>query len=317
MVPNYNPENFNGIAIVGLCPGPTDRKEGRPWQGTAGHTLRWALRTANIAPEECWLGHIGATEIPTPEELEQFSAEMAARKPAVIVPAGSGPLSLMTDSSNLLKNRGAVQEATRLVAGTKILPIMHPGDIRKQWKWFTPTVNDLSKAAAEVARGPKIIYPKKRLLINPTLADIRAWIDKYALTADLLSTDIETGWGQMTCIGFASDTENAICIPFVDLRRPNGCYWSLEDELKVVEMAQEVLECPVPKLGQNFLYDLVWLFARYHLKVVNYLHDTRLMHHALYPELPKDLAFLGAAYTSQGPWKDFTKHHKTEKRDDN
>ena len=56
------------------------------------------------------------------------------------------------------------------------------------------------------------------------------------------------------------------------------------------------------KIFQNGLFDLQYL-AKYKLRIVNISDDTMLLHHALYPELPKGLGFLGAAYTNEAPWK--------------
>ena len=118
-------------------------------------------------------------------------------------------------------------------------------------------------------------------------------------------------------IGFAPSEERAIVIPFVDMRKSNRSYWPDTDaELKAWGYVKDICESDIPKLGQNFgAYDAYWLLDKYGIRVRNLLHDTRLMHHALYPELPKSLAFMGASYTRQGPWKTM-RAKKGDKRDD-
>ena len=127
---------------------------------------------------------------------------------------------------------------------------------------------------------------------------------------------IETDHGQISCIGIARDAEEVMCIPFIDRTRPNRSYWpDAETELAAWDAVARVLEGPAAKLGQNFAgYDMLWLFEKKGIAVHHLLHDTRLLHHALYAELPKDLAFMGAAYTNLGPWKTMNRKHD-DKRD--
>jgi hypothetical protein len=52
-----------------------------------------------------------------------------------------------------------------------------------------------------------------------------------------------------------------------------------------------------------------------HIKVYGATEDTMLLHHALQPEMLKNLGFLGSIYSDQGTWKGMAKHGKTIKRD--
>ena len=64
-----------------------------------------------------------------------------------------------------------------------------------------------------------------------------------------------------------------------------------------------VLSGPEPKVFQNGLYDISFLWRSYRIKTVNAEHDTMLLHHALHPESPKGLDFLGSVYTNHASWK--------------
>jgi hypothetical protein len=57
------------------------------------------------------------------------------------------------------------------------------------------------------------------------------------------------------------------------------------------------------KTFQNGLYDISFLWRSYGLRVRNPEHDTMLLHHALQPESPKGLDFLGSVYTEEASWK--------------
>jgi hypothetical protein len=54
---------------------------------------------------------------------------------------------------------------------------------------------------------------------------------------------------------------------------------------------------------QNGSYDVQWIWEKWRIKVRGYAHDTRLLHHAVWPELPKDLATMAALHTDMPQWK--------------
>lgn len=347
------PDGRVTVAFILEQPGTEDYKYGRPFSGNTGAVFRQIMRTAGLNEEDFYIDYVFNDKLPEgawvkaptaraegfidalppsalgylrPEHhhfLDSLRDRLLVANPVVIVPLGGVPFWAFSGEASVEKFRGSVQRAERIVAGAKLLPSYHPGDIRKVWKLFSVAVGDIRRAVAEADRGPEIFHPTRRLAIRPRFpSEVRGWLDER-LPCPLLSVDIETGWGQITSIGFATSTEDAICIPFVDLDKPNKSYWdTAEEEIEVLRIIDAVLRDPsIPKLGQNFAqYDLLWLWERYGMEVWNLSEDTRLMHHAVYPELPKDLAFLGASYTEQGPWKAMTSHRKltvkTDKKDD-
>jgi hypothetical protein len=44
--------------------------------------------------------------------------------------------------------------------------------------------------------------------------------------------------------------------------------------------------------------------------------DTMLLHHSMYPELPKSLGFLGSIYTNEAAWKLMRRDAEELKRDE-
>lgn len=338
------------LAFVAEAPSHEEVDQGIPLVGPSGRIFNAMLRTAGIDRGECLVTNVFDEKLPdnnvanwctyTPvyppfrgyswprigtagflrpefySHLDRLRAELEAWQPHVVVPMGGTALWALTGKTEISALRGALQPATALIPGKKLLPTFHPAAVMHQWKLFTVVVGDMIKAAQEAEKGPLLVYPKRELLLAPTLQEIRDYGERIR-TSDLLSVDIETGWGQITCIGFAPDQEQAICIPFVDLRHPSRSYWKrAEEECEAWEIVRAWLASSTPKVGQNFgSYDAFWLLKKMNIQVRNYQHDTRLLHHALYPELPKSLGFMGAAYANQGPWKVMGKR-KTEKRDD-
>ncbi len=319
------------LAFVGEAPGEDEVLAGRPFVGPSGQTFNAMLRTAGIDRSEClvtnvfeekaekndvspWLKdptRLGAARLRLAEELSRF-------QPTVVVPLGSSALYALTGYEAISSYRGNVLQATQIGHPWKLVPTLHPAFVLRMWKSYTVVVGDLLRAQREVAKGPKLIWPTRRLHLNPDLADLET-LAPALLSSDLMSLDIETGWGQITHIGLGWNQENALVVPFFSVNKTDGNYWpTLKQEVAAWLWVKRMVESKVPKLGQNFgAYDAMWLLAKKGIKVRNLLHDTRLLHHALYPELEKSLAFMGAAYSEQGAWKLLgRRHEEVGKQDD-
>jgi uracil-DNA glycosylase len=342
----YKPtRNPTKIGFLLEAPGTEDLNKGRPLSGNLGKLFGSMLRTAGIDFDEVWIGYVFNDKMPDeafaklkeardagfddwPEcergflrpdhyhHLDRLRADLDSAGVNVLVPLGNIPLWALTGSKTMDKVRGATQAASRVKPGLKIVPTFHPGFVRLQWKYFTIVVGDIQKAVREAAKGPELCPPRVELTVIPTEQEVMDWFDKYLPGCDLLSVDIETGWGQITSMNFAVDDVYGICIPIIDLSKPDRSYYSEAEEIRIWQRMKDVLQSPVPKLGQNFAqYDLLWLWERYGIETRNLREDTRLMSHAVYPEMDKSLAFLAANFTDFGPWKGLVSHHTSGERD--
>lgn len=328
------------IAFVGEAPGETEVERGIPLVGASGRIFNSMLRTANLDRSEFHITNVFDEKLPDnnvknwcsneksdlppigpagylrPEyhyHLLRLADELRDVKPSVIVPLGGTALWAFSGGVDITNQRGTIQVATRVSPGVKIIPTFHPMFVMRQWKFFSVVTGDFIRAYNQSAFR-EIRLPHRELLIEPTIQEIRDYLPRL-LSSDLLAVDIETGWGMVTNIGFAPDKEHAINIPFVDVRRANKSYFSITDEIEAWKLIKEVMESEVPKLGQNFGgYDAYWFIDNMGIAPRNFLHDTRLIHHNLYPELPKDLEFMGASYTEQGAWKSWGRKSQ-EKRE--
>lgn len=329
-VPPYKPSKLPAkIMFVGEAPSDEEIIQGEPLVGPSGRVFSAILRTAGLERSEFYITNVYDEQAPdndvsvfradkekTAKAIARLTREVEEANANVIVPLGATALWAFTGQSSITPYRGSVTSATRIRPGAKLVPTFHPSHVIQQWKFFSTVTADIIKAAAESRKGPKIVYPRVSLNIKPSLADLEMWKPRL-LAADILSTDIETGWGQITCIGFAPNDHEAFGVPFFDFRKPNRSYWSSpEAEFEAMRFVEEILDCPVPKLFQNGPYDVMWLSKKWRMRVRNYSEDTRLAHHALFPELPKDLAFMGATYTDLGAWKNWGgRYSSNEKRD--
>lgn len=338
------------IAFLAEAPAEEEEEKRVPLVGPSGRVYNALLKTSGIVRADHYTGNVFNVRLPDNEvanwcarvdemrtwegydlppiggagylrpeythHLARLSAELAAVRPNVIVPMGGTALWALTGLSTISKARGAISRATHLAPGTKVLPTYHPAYVMRQWKMYPVVVGDFIKAIAE-AEFPEVRRPTVEIWVEPTLADLDLFYTKYLKPAPRWSIDIETGWGQITCIGFAPDGQRAIVVPFVDLGKPSRSYWrNPPAEVLAWEWVRDRLEDPQhEKLFQNGPYDTFWNLARMGIRTMNYRHDTRLMHHVLYPELPKDLGFMGASYTDHGPWK-LMRPRKGDKRDE-
>ncbi len=281
--------------LVSLCPD-------YPWP----NTYTWAS--------------VGQGKYLNPEhlpELQRLKEEIISVRPNLVVTLGGVSTWALLGTAGITKLRGVVTTSS-LVLGQKVLPTWHPAYIQRVWESRLTLIVDLVKAKRE-AEFRDIRRPQRKIHINPSIQDIKDFRDKYILNCPLLSFDTETANKQITCISFAPTKDRAIVIPFIDREKPGYNYWAdPRDEVEAWRLVQEILKLPMPKLAQNGLYDLQYLWFIHHISIRNFYEDTMLLHHALYIELKKDLGYLGSVYTDEAAWKLMRTRAKdsVEKRED-
>jgi len=243
-------------------------------------------------------------------ELERLREELAAWRPNILVGLGATALWFATGAGQITRKRGTISDTPY----GKFLATFHPAYLLRGAANMRPIViSDLIKAnrhsaSAVVERPDRTIYIPENL---DDLADAFRQIER----SQLLAVDIETAKGQITCIGFSWTPDQALVIPIWDATRSDNSYWSEVDELLVWEWVRRICGLPVPKVFQNGLYDLHYIWRGYGITVANCLHDTMLLHHALQPEVQKSLGFLGSLYSDEPAWKQM-RHRTTLKRED-
>lgn len=343
------------LFLVGEAPGEQEEKKGRPFVGYSGDELTFMLRDAGIDRREVALAnvfrfrppgnkieefclpkadlppdypkHLSALErgkYVKPEllpELDRLRREIERARPNLIVALGNTPLWALCGRTGISNCRGAIMEC-RLVPGYKVLPTFHPAYVLRNWSERVTVVADLIKASREQL-FPEIKRPAREIWLEPTVEDVQRFIHRFIMAPDgtqlcpYVSVDIETKPSRklITCIALSPNPALSLVIPFIDERKPSGSYWEhLEEEAEVDWLLDQVLR-RVPIIGQNFGYDLKWLWdLGYRPK---YVGDTMYRHHALYAELPKTLAFMGSIHTDEVAWKlDRPKGYHTGKREE-
>lgn len=251
-------------------------------------------------------------------ELDRLADELLALDPNLVIALGNTPLWALCGTTGISKLRGTTRLSTHTVTGFKVLPTYHPAAVLRQWELRPTTVADLIKAGRE--RGfAEVRRPECEIWIEPTLEDINDFFAKYTKPGSNVSVDIETSGDQITCIGFSSAGKScALVVPFFDSRRKDRSYWgTAKDERQAWERIAAFLgSSDIPKVFQNGLYDIAFLWRSVGIKVRGAEHDTMLLHHALQPEALKGLQFLGSIYTNHHAWKSERRGTTTIKRDE-
>lgn len=244
-------------------------------------------------------------------ELERLWTELAEWKPNLILAMGNVACWAVLGQTKISALRGSLLQSPQL--GLKVLPTFHPSAVLRDWSKRPIVIKDLFKAKFEL-EFPEIRRKERWLTVNPTIADIREWMTR---PADRYGVDIETSLKQISMISFARSPSDAICIPFHREDAPDLNYWpSVQEEVQAWRCVAELLSKPVPKVFQNGIYDLTYLL-RSKMRPKMCICDSMLLHHSIYPELPKSLGFLGSIYGEGGAWKEMRGHAlKSNKRDE-
>ena len=322
------PKNSN-LVLVGEAPGKQEEIAGVPFVGYSGQELDRMLLEAGILRRECYMTNVLWTRPPDnkfdamlikkkdlpagyklppisqgkyfpPEllpELDRLYNELRTIKPNLIVALGAKALWAIIGKSSISALRGAICESPF----GKLLPTYHPAAMLRDWSIRPIIVADLIKASHE-RTFPEIIRPSRFIITHPTFGEIEEYYSK-ATQASFMAVDIETKNRRITAIGFAISKTEALHIPFYKPHPTEPHYWPTHsDEAAAWKWVGRFLSLPCKKIFQNGLYDLQHL-AHMRFRVSHCAEDTMLMHHALYPELPKSLGFMGSIYTNEAPWK--------------
>lgn len=266
--------------------------------------------------------------------LEDLRDKVRMLRPNVCVLMGNTACWALLGMTNITSLRGTTTWSD--THEVKCLPTFHPASLLYEGMWNRRPiiVADILKAYRE-SSFPEVRRPRRLITINPTLAEITDWMGRVMYgrsSPHYLTIDCETSGGMIDTIGFAANSADGLVIPLGPHRVKRGTgyviiyperdgkkvtsYWTPVEEYRVWRMIEELLYSPIPKLFQNGLYDIQYIMKTLRIPN-NCLHDTMLAWHALYPELPKSLGFLGSILTNDIAWKRFrSAKSDTEKRDE-
>lgn len=334
-LPNQTPAK---LALVGEAPGAEEVIKGQPFVGQAGKLLDELLEEASLLRKEILItnvfskrplandvsqffikrkeakgspynspfkpfGNLGFLREEYEGEIARLKEEVNSVSPNLVVVLGATALWATTQLCGISNYRGRILWSPFL--SCKVLPTYHPAYILRNWGARPITSIDF-KLAQQECQFPDVRRPLRNIFIATTPLDIDTFYKNFIVGAVRIAVDVETDrqTRQITCVSIAPSPQNALVIPFWDFSKSPPHYWSEEDECLVYLKLKQLLESPLPKVGQNFTYDLTY-FAEMEIYPGGVIDDTMLKAHAYQPEMEKTLGFLASIILNDIPWKQY------------
>lgn len=327
------------LMIVGEAPGKDEVSLGAPFVGASGQLMDACLRDAGLSRGQAFVTNV-AREQPqggdagiwvaetirarTPQHKlisgkwvlpplvfgrELLHKEILEHRPTLVIAAGNFALWALTGHWGIRKWRSSVLQAEIGGHQFKVVPVLHPAAILREYGLKPLLIHDLRRAERELAKGPIVEKPEWAFLIRPSFDQTIQILDNLeaqlnAATNPIpLSGDTETRAGHTACLGIAWSKLEAICIPFMSVQRPN--YWTVDEETDIVIRLQRLLTHPMASwTWQNGAYDHQYEY-RWHFVQPGLGWDTMLAHHAMFSITPKALDHLSSLYCEYHRfWKD-------------
>jgi uracil-DNA glycosylase family 4 len=308
------------IVLVGEAPGEEEDKLGRPFVGFAGHTLDNLLGQAGIARYQCLVTNVARERppankisyffedkkctVPKPKLIAwiaQLKADIELYKPNVIVALGATALWALTGEKKISDFRGYILPST-LVPGVKVIATYHPQAINYEWKLMHPAVFDLRKALRH-SKSPDLPDEKQTLIPGASAKEFIAYMEECIAHPewDTISIDVETvrPGSHIEELGISHDPNFGMSIYILRGRR---AALPERDELKLWQTFARLVDCKKVVM-QNGAYDIGVLWYNNHILVKNLWMDTLIAAHICWPEMPRDLGFLGSICLDVPPWK--------------
>lgn len=233
------------------------------------------------------------------EGIAELKDEINRVQPRLILALGGTALWALTGRKGITKWRGSM-----LTYGSAcLMPTYHPALILREWSWRAIAMHDLRRALQALSAGG---WPerKRNFVVRPTFDQTLEILNALIQTAEKhadpqhplpLSSDLETRHKHIACSGIAWSAEDAICIPYMCIEKPEG-YWTADQELAIWERERRLLTHPnIAVSGQFYLYDAQYK-ARRQGYIPRLVDDTLFMQNISWAGLPKSLDFQSSMY---------------------
>lgn len=328
------------ILIVGEFMSHKDREGGALWSDPSAMLWKSWLKQSGIEPRHCQfevvipepgnslLHFLGPKEEGRPgvrsvmrgkylrkeffHHVEALWAMIHRTKPNLVIAAGDLPLWALTTETSIKAARGRITLGNSAIPQQKVLPTYSARQVIMEWPLRPILLADLGKARRE-AEFPEVRRPQRFIHLPECVEDLEAFAQEYIPEGSTLSVDIETKQTLITCVGFAPDHTRALVVPFFCEAHSDGNFWRTKREEYIAWQFVRRMLREHCSFGQNFQYDMQYLWRQMGIKAPRFLDDTMLLHHALQPEMQKGLGFLASIYTDELGWKFMHKQSSTDK----
>lgn len=308
------------IMIVGDFPDSEAEKIGIAFCGREGQTLDNLLSQAGIARYQCLTTCVAKERppgnsisyfyedkkktIPKPKLqtwIDELKADIETYKPNIVIALGPTAMQTLIGEKSIKALCGYIIDST-LVPGTKVISIHHPKNINFDWQLYFQSVIYFRKALQH-SKFPEI--PERPQIYKPNV-DVGTFISYMEECIahpewDKLAIDVETvqPGSHIEELGISHSPNFGISI---FLLKGRVATLPEQDELRLWQVFAKLVS-KKKIIMQNGAYDTGILWCNQHILIENLWMDTLLAAHVCWPELPRDLGFLGSICLDVPPWK--------------
>jgi DNA polymerase I-like protein with 3'-5' exonuclease and polymerase domains len=215
-----------------------------------------------------------------------------------VVPLGNVALYALAGLTQITKRRGSILEST-LIPGLKCIPTIHPAAADREHLFTYYIKHDLALILEESKRK-EIVLPERHIVVGPSYYDVIDFLIR-AESATEIGNDIEVMNEEISCISLSISPWDGISIPFVV---DGHDYFTPDQELNIWRLLARILSNPdIKKVGQNYIFDMSFIFRKYGIIIRNY-DCTMIAQGIAYPDFPKGLDFITSIFTNEPYYKD-------------
>ena len=295
--------------LIGEAPGEVEEIKLMPFVGPSGKETERMLSLGGITSAEMFIDNVVPVRPPrnklpllgVPPEVfyPALAQKLEKFRPNCVIAAGGTALRALCGVTGVTARRGSILHSS-LVSGIKVVPMIHPSELFKDWALRTLMIFDIRRAFEE-SKTPDFDLPVRTYIIRPSLAQVVEACDEIKKNP-VCGVDIETSRGRISCIGLSCSKDWAICIPLE--RRDGSSYWTKEEEAEIFHMIDEIFsdEEKIFVL-QNHPFDFSFLY-QYHLFIRGQIWDIMTMHNLLWPDMKHGLHVTTSLYTREPYYKD-------------
>lgn len=317
------------ILFLAEAPSFVEMRVGFPLAGPSGDVFNDCLHSAGLIRHDAYilnlwpfqvgkderLGTMFIKERPsvllwTKKGLTEAGWELAAPQldkarhcgAVQVVTLGRPALAAVIDNRSIMKWRGSPLWSDLL--GKKVIPTIHPAaTIHGTFLWRYLIIADMAKALRHVEDGPKLVLPKRNIILDPCFEDIIDYMHSMKENGRF-ATDLEVVNNQVNCFCLCPSADEGMVVPVAD--EFGNSWWEIEDEEKIwLEFARLMGDPDVEKINQNLnSFDTMYFLWKNNIYTNGPCRDNMIAQKILYPEFPKGLDFQCSIHTDEPYYKD-------------
>ncbi len=329
------------LMIVGIAPGETEVRQGKPFVGPSGHILRTDLKEAGIDIEDTYRTNVFKYKLPNnefkkyqemglslPDAMADLAEEVSGVNPNCILGLGDPVLYSLCGKSGKHNGINVWRGSILSSFGRKTIFTWHPaaelhgkdgeGNAAafRSWQRYVRKF-DIQRAVAQ-SEFKETRSPSRLLHVARSSSDVYRFLEKNR-NETYCAIDIEAIENIPVCIGLSFQSHEGFCIPLWNTlpihcdntAKPKKSY-SYNLKVSTIPtgdlayiwqfLAQFFMDAKFKFIGQNFKYDEN-MINRLGFYLHALFYDTMIGSHAISPEMPKGLAFQTSTWTEEPYYK--------------